>query len=258
MHPEIKNWQVQQLRFTAFSHDVVPNLTSEIWRLISNDEPETEESRPREGFRRIATTEDSTILEVVTAPGRLDVVKSSVGMAEIQSSIHFGNAEDQIKIFFTKISKKILDISKISKLHRIAVGIVLVQPADSREEAYKKLGKILAIHLDPLKTRDFLYQINYPEKLEINGTSLELNRLGRWSAMKTQHFVFQIGNNANGDTPQSPSQLSKAQDFVRCEIDNSSSAEWQDELPSDWIQKIFDKLIALAETTVEGETRGVN
>lgn len=252
----MREWFVQQLRFSAFSPSATPELLSNIWPLISVNSPESDESRPREGFRRMAAPEGEFVLEIVTQPGRFDIVESAAPtLAGIQPIIHFGQAEPQLTAFSTRVHSLFDGLGDSIKLQRLALGIVLVRPVANRETAYQELGKLLSINLDPGRSRDFLFQINYPEVFNYNKGSIELNRLSRWSAMRSQHFMLQVAQNAAGEPVPARTELAVGETFIRCEIDNSSAAENFETLSRDSWQTIFDKLIELAMVTASGEPR---
>ena len=187
----MENWLVQQLRFSAFVPAATPDLLNTIWPLISSELAESEESRPREGFRRMAAPETDSVLEAVVLPGRFDIVKSQAAMGEIQPIVHFGEASPQLKAFTDRIHSLLDGLGDTVKYYRLALGGILVRPVASREAAYEDLGKLLPVEVDPVNSRDFLYQINHPESFVVGNKSIELNRLSRWSAMRTQRFMLQ-------------------------------------------------------------------
>ena len=210
------------------------------------------ESRPREGFRRMASPESDSTLEAVVLPGRFDIVKSQATMAEIQPIVHFGDAAPQLKAFADRIHALLNGIGDKVKLNRLALGVILLRPVISREAAYEILGKLLPVEVDPVNSRDFFYQINHPESISICNKSIELNRLSRWSAIKTQHFMLQVMSDG-GSEPIPRAGLASGECFVRCEIDNSSAADMSGELPVDSLHPIFNRLIELADVTANGE-----
>ncbi len=248
----MEDWFVQQLRFSAFVPAATPDLLNAIWPLISTEAAESDESRPREGFRRMASPESDSILEAIVLPGRFDIVKSSATMAEIQPIVHFGEASPELKAFADRIFALLNGIGDKVKLNRLALGVILLRPVISREAAYGILGQLLPVVVNPANSRDFLYQINHPESISIGNKSIELNRLSRWSAIKTQHFRLQVIANDAGE-PVPRAGLGSEENFVRCEIDNSSAAGLSEELPLDSLHPIFNRLIELADVTANGE-----
>ena len=73
--------------------------------------------------------------------------------------------------------------------------------------------------------------------------------------MRTQHFMLQVVQNAAGEPMPARAGLAAGENFVRCEIDNSSTAEMTEELPYDSLRPILDRLIELADVTARGERR---
>lgn len=249
----MENWLVQQLRFSAFSPAASPDLLNTIWPLLSSDSPESDESRPREGFRRMAAPDADSVLETTTLPGRFDIVKSQVASAEIQPIVHFGDASPQLDAFAERIRSTLNGLGHEIRFHRLALGVVLVRPVASREAAYEELGNLLSLRLNPATSRDFLYQINHPETFVHGSGSIEMNRLSRWSSFRLQRFTLQVTASATGEPVASQTGLAAGGDFVRCEIDNSSSAEFVDGLSLDSWQLIFNRLVELAYITSSGE-----
>lgn len=257
----MENWLVQQLRFSAFVQGASPQLLDNIWELISSDRPETDESRPREGFRRLAASvDDGSMLEVILMPGRFDVLRLPAASAEILPLIHLGDARQRVDSFASLISAMLPRLNIDIQIQRIALGLVLIRPVVSREEAYRELQTLLPVDLNPETSRDFLYQINHPETLQVGQDLLELNRLSRWSAMRTLHFNFTLPLAAaqNGTPISTQTGLAAGENFVRCEVDNSSAADRVEALPRDSILQIFGRLVELANTTSLGERRAAS
>lgn len=255
----MKNWLVQQLRFSAFVQGVSPQSLDDIWALISTDKPETDESRPREGFRRLATSaDDGSILDLILMPGRFDVLQSPAATAEIQPVVDLGEAGPRVDSFIIQISAMLPGLNTDIQIQRIALGLVLLRPVTSREEAYQQLQSLVPVELNPETSRDFLYQINHPEMLTVRQDLLELNRLSKWSAMRMHRFALQFAVASSGAPVSTQTGLAAAENFVRCEVDNSTSAERVEALPRDSILPILARLVDLANITSMGERRAAS
>ena len=250
----MENWLVQQLRFSAFVEAASPQLLDGIWALVSTDSPETDDSRPREGFRRLtAVAEDGSLLEVILMPGRFDVLQSPAAGAEILPVVHLGEASPRVDSFVSQIRAMLSRLNADIQIQRIALGLALIRPTASREESYRELQRLLPVELNPETSRDFLYQINHPETMQVGQDSLELNRLSRWSAMRAQHFKLQFAASPSGASVSTQTGLAGREDFVRCEVDNSTAADRVEALPRDSILMIFGRLVELANTSSMGE-----
>lgn len=250
----MENWLVQQLRFSAFVRDASPQLLDEIWTLISTDSPEVDESRPREGFRRLAaSTEEGSQLEVILLPGRFDVLQSPAAVAGILPVVHLGEADPRVASFAAQMTLVLTRLNPDVQIQRIALGLALIRPTVSREESYQALQRLVPVELDPATSRDFLYQINHPEMIQVGQDSLELNRLSRWSAMRAQRFSVQLAPTSSGAAVSPQAGLSVSEDFVRCEVDNSTAADRVEALPRTSLPTILSRLVELANTTSRGE-----
>lgn len=250
----MENWLVQQLRFSAFVPGATPQLLDDVWGLISPGQPDSDESRPREGFRRIAASdEDGALLEVVMTPGRFDVLRSPAAAAEILPVVHLGPAIPRVNSFVAQIFAVLSAINL--DIQRIAFGLVLVRPVPSREVAYAALQGLLPVQLNPETSREFLFQINHPEMISVGQGTLELNRLGKWSAMRTMRFALQLAATSGGAPVSTQTELAAGEHFVRCEVDNSTAADRIEALPRDNILPIFQHLVDMAYTTSMGEQR---
>ena len=246
----MENWLVQQLRFSAFIQSASHELLVNIWELISTDNPDTDEARPREGFRRLATTaDDGSQLELILMPGRIDVIQSLAATAEILPVADLGEAIPKIASFINQISTMLSGLNADVQIQRIALGLILIRPVASREDAYRELQSLLPVTLDPVTSRDFMYQINHPEQFSIGQDSIELHRLSRWSALQRQHFTVQFF----AASASTQTGLTSGDNFIRCEVDNSTQADRTEPLPRDSIVLLLNQLVTLANRTSVGE-----
>ena len=250
----MENWLVQLLRFSAFVPDASSQLLNDVWALISTDRPEFDDSRPREGFRRLAiSADDGSALEVILMPGRFDVIKSISATAEILPVVHLGEASPRVSAFVGQIREMLSGLGMQIHIHRLALGLVLMRPAASREEAYRELQRLLPVEMNPETSRDFLFQINHPETFQVGDVSIVLNRLSKWSSMRTQHFRLDFSSAPSGSTVPTHTSLAEAENFVRCEVDNSTAADRVEALPRSSILPILTRLVDLANITSMGE-----
>lgn len=239
---KLNNWSVQQIRLTLFVANPVAELLSSVWSLVSSEPAETDESRPREGFRRLAGMVDNDkLLEVIQGAGRIDVLWRPIAQTQINPHIFIGDST-QVIDQFSAVADRLFNQLEVP-VYRIALGMHFVRPSKDKVDSYKLLGKLLAIDVDPVGSRDFMYQINYPSSFNLKDESIELNRLMRWSAIEVRHFP-QIGS-LNNVMPETDS-------FVLCEVDNSSPAEPISGLDKNSLKNLYSKLKDLAYVSLEG------
>lgn len=236
----MNNWLVQTLRLTLFTADSAPGIT-DLWDALVNEVPEINESRPREGYQRLATAKEEYQVELHAFPGRVDYLLVPPLDGGIPPNINIGPIDARLPNFAKEIESYINHNLKFDVV-RIALGIVVMQPTQSREEAYKFLSKRLDFALDPTKSKEFMLQINYPYIFKRkDGTELELNHLIKWSAARFNRFTL-----SSPHINKVPSVITE--DFVRLEIDNSSTAEEVQPYSIGELSEIFDQLVNLAQS----------
>lgn len=243
----MEEWFVQQLRFTVF----VPSShlpLEEIWRLITSESPEIDESRPKEGFRRLACSlDDGVQLELQSLPGRLDISKSPHLGGGITPDVHLGDANPRVSAFANIVISLIPQLS--FDISRLAFGLVLLQSTPDRIQSYKILQEKLPIELDS-DSSEFMYQINHPSPINIAGEEFKLNRMSRWSAALIQRFVIQ-GGGAGGQQPVLLPSL-VTENFVRLDIDNSTPADRTQPIDPGNLLALFKELVSLAYISAKG------
>src|SRR5579883_498244 len=156
-----------------------------IWRDLTGTEPDIEEARPREGFRRHAGAFNDGILEVQMTPQRLDITLTpKADGAEQRTEI--GDYKDA-KRAFDGVVVPWLDRSR-PPTFRIAHYVIALLPAADRIEAYRLLDDLIpSVDVQPEETSDFFYAINRPAKSRVV-PNLKINRITRWSAMLTRRL----------------------------------------------------------------------
>lgn len=240
----MNNWLAQHLRLTMFVTGEFP--LDLLWPLISPEPPEVEESRPRESIRRLATINDDAQLELISLPGRIDFIMGQASVSGIPLAINLGEADKQLTIF-TSLAKAILGGANL-EITRLAFGLVLHRPVADRAAGYEELSKLISLKLDPVKSKEFMLQVNYPYQFEIDNQPIELNKLTRWSSAIVKHYSL-VANDGNVSAV-TPTLLDE--NFVRLEIDNSSPVEKQDAFSKTSLNAILDKLVELAIDSSKG------
>lgn len=240
----MKDWLAQHLRLTMFVSGEL-SLDS-LWPLISLEPPEVDESRPRESIRRLEAINDDAQLELQSLPGRIDFIMGPVSVPGVPLEINLRPADEQLKSF-TAIAQKILEGTNLD-ITRLAFGLILHKPVASRNVGYQELSKLINLKLDPLKSKEFMLQINHPYQFNVVNQAIELNRITKWSSVMIKSFSI-ITNSDN--TPQiAPTLLEK--NIVQLEIDNSSPMERQDAFSKNSLNAILDKLVELAIESSNG------
>lgn len=242
----MNSWLAQHLRLTMFiSSEYSLDL---LWPLISLDPPEIDESRPREGLRRMAAVNETIQLELQSLPGRIDFVIGPATGAGVPLVINLDNAEKEVASFVNRV-EAIFESANF-EVKRLAFGITMHKSIADRNEGYKELSELTNLNLNPEKSRDFMLQINHPFQFEVEAESIELNRLTKWSSVVTHSFSI----NASNDNSPLVTPTLLTENFVRLEIDNSSPAEHTTAFAKDSLKLVFKKLVDLATESANGIT----
>lgn len=243
----LKSWSIQQLRLTLFIGNSPAELITSVWNLVSTVVAETDESRPREGFRRLAgMVDDDKLVEVMLGAGRIDVIWRPLAQTQINPHIFIGDSAKVIDQFSSVVNKLINGLEV--PIYRIALGMHFVQPSKDKVDSYKLLAKLLPVDIDPVASKDFMYQINCPISFNQKGQCIELNRLMRWSAIEVRQFSA-VSSAQQGLVSQiSPNSNS----YILCEVDNSSPAEPIAIMDKESLVGVYSKLVDLAYVSLQG------
>lgn len=234
------HWNAQLLRMTLFIRG--PLDGSGLWRSITNEEPEVDENRPRDGVRQqMGPFGQGCLLQVSVMNDRLDVflMPTPADAATADHPPVVGEAHAAV----TQLDGALrpwLDSFDVPVL-REAFGLVALSPAPDRESSYARLAELVpSVRYDAEAAREVVYQVNRPVRSQALPEVI-LNRITKWSSMimQPENFVFRsIGNVEAIPGP--------AHQFVRCECDNSTPAERGEALPAGSLGAIYEELGRLA------------
>ena len=116
-------------------------------------------------------------------------------------------------------------------VRRVAVGIVAVVRVHTHQEAYGHLARLLpSVQVDAEGSADFLYQINRPRQTDLDGLTMKVNRLSRWSAAT----VVRVSVTAPATLPVKTTQHAQQETVVQADIDVNSDADRTDQIPPQW------------------------
>jgi hypothetical protein len=203
------DWQIENIRVTVFIKNPLNTNELESWlEKVSKNTPIQIAKRPT-SFLGISKTEDG-IIQIAWNSNRIDFVLSSDDPTNKSVISSFSKATE----FFDTIFNKIPEISDLTPITRIAIGVVLSVVVENESEGLTKISHhISSLHIDP-SSRDFLFRINHPNTSSVNNT-VSLNRLVTWSVSVPQLVEVQIGS----DGSQSQKVKSEKNPEMRLELD---------------------------------------
>lgn len=237
--PPLNAWQVEFLRATAFTNDVIsPSYTDELWAKVVGTDAESVSRKPALATFSASGPIDGAMLNLSVSPGRIDwLLAPATVEAVLEQSL--GAFENQDNQFADRLSSW-LQFPSVT-VTRIALGELLRLPTPSRIAAYRTLGTFLPrIAPDPESSQDFLYQINRPRQSRAL-PGLLINRLTKWAAIQLN--IALVGNN----------KLGSSQQFVRLELDLSTDKDSQRDLSKDnGLSPLFRELQSMGREIATG------
>lgn len=243
-----RTWKAESLRLTTFLTPSAQPKGDDWFASIAGAQPETRTEKPSLGqLVDVGAFEDSTLTLSVQA-GRIDWFlgpsQSTIqdGAVAIKS---VGSFPGVLDVFSRPMLKW---LSKCPPVLRLAYGAVLLEPVENKELGYERLGGSLpSVRVDAKESEDFFYQINRPRTLSANRGHLKINRLSKWSVSSFQLFSAAIAP----DMKVPYQHLGPKTLACRLELDISTRAENQVELPHQELPEIFRELAVLGTEIAE-------
>lgn len=244
------DWQVESLRLTAFLSAPLPAVPETWWSELAGQPPDSQNTRPKEGrwqFDGAVTNPDlSNALLILRGENqRLDWLLQPAPLAEegrppdIESA-YVGYFPPAMTAFVGLIGSWLATAS--IEISRLAFGVTLRLPIDSRELGYSVLSELLPFPLDPNST-DFLYRINHPVQSESLGDGTILNRLSTWAVVQIDTLVLSVSGGHAGTE-----RLSKrGQPFYACrlEFDINTAADRPGAIPQDRYGALLSEFVSV-------------
>ena len=224
----MSDWLIESVRQTFFV-DTLAGDEGGYWAKVAGTEP-AQRMQNTKIRASVETSElDDGLLTVQVSPRRLDAMSTLTPT----DSPEFTGFTDwkAIGARVRRIAEKLGgDLGE--RTSRVALGLVMHVPVRSRKDSYKHLATLLGgkVHVDE-ESEDFLYQINRPRTLEVDGVKLRLNRLSRWS---TAMRLTVLGTSA----PRYATRL---------ELDLSTDAARTDALGAGACVSVFDATLSVAD-----------
>jgi hypothetical protein len=242
------DWEPNLFRLSIFTFGS-QKVPTDLWRHLAEQEPELIENRAREASVRESGPFGKGVLDVVSVPGRVDIIwaKPALQAGDMKIAVTLGKLEPALGDF-EKLVSKLLDDWGVPTV-RIAFGAALRSETDSARDAYERLAEsLLSVAVDPRGMRDFLYRVNW--RVPCLGRSIGyFNRLTTWSELSLMLELTPVG------APPSTA-ASWERHFASLELDINTPAENPEPLASQDLEPIFQQLVDLARENAEfGERR---
>ncbi len=218
------NWQVENLRITAFPENNASVSASAMWEQYIGREPNNTHIQRGGLVAREVEYKNGRIF-LIEQPGRIEWHYLT------KESPTIGDLEQELAVV-VELARKWLDSPDMFQLNRLAFGAVLLKLVQSSRSAYENLKEFLPfLNLDNL-SGDFNYQVNRRRDSKIV-EGLPINRLTQWNVVSLKQIDLTQARVADLDFAS------------RLELDINTSSERINSLPSEKLVKLFDELVEM-------------
>ena len=235
------DWQVENLRITAFPENNASVSAPALWERYIGEEPD--DTRIQRGGLETREVEykNGRIL-LIKWPDRIEwrYLAKQDDTDPLRLPI-IGSLKDELDVI-VKLAKKWLNSSDMFQLNRLAFGAVLLNPVESMLEGYESLREFLPF-LNSENLNDFNYQVNRRRNSKIV-RDVSVNRLTRWSVFSLKQLDFTQGRSTDLDFAS------------RLELDINTLPERISSLPSESLVSLFDELVQMGlELSKKGDIK---
>jgi hypothetical protein len=236
-------WLVQSIRFTSFLMPEAP-VPPETWGAVVGGEPENTIHQRAVALRQDSGSFLDAAATLTVLPGRIDWVFMPLQTAE-PGFATLGPFPVAAERHLAAMSQWVRS-ERFPATRRLALGIVLVEPTETRESGYERLRHFIDA-VPRGEASDFLYQVNRYRASTTDVPELKVNRLAKWSVSQVRMVVVTGG----------ASTLAAPVSFVHLDLDVSSSAEFAGAIPPGSLGAVLDDLRAGAsEIATHGDHLG--
>ena len=243
-------WDVESLRVSIFHPTSVLHRPSrtDLWNKVTSLEPESIDSRPREGVTRAIGGIGGNSLILSIQEGRLDWLVHPMAVVPNQrkgAPLTLKDVRDVLPILQRAIG---CSLETVSPIQRLAFAPVLVKQAPDLTLALSHLsGYLPRLNLDGLDGFDFVYQINR-RRQSASVRHARVNRIAKWSTGEVGSVDIQMRPSGT------PLVQTTAVGFIRkLELDVNTTPE-TGAMSNDKIPILFDELVTLAiELATDGD-----
>lgn len=242
------DWYARELRLTVFPIDAVDPGGMKFWEALTGSAPNEVRNRPPQrmvseegpllnGWLRVEANSNRIDWRLLPPPGLVSGELPVVGPYDVPERD------------FRELMRRWL--ADCPSLRRLGYGSELLLPADSRQDACRKLDDLLpAVDVEPENTRDFLYRINRRRASSCGMEEMQVNRLSTWSVMQMIETSVNISDGGAPRVARPPNQ----RDFCRLELDINTIPESDRQLEKSIVPAIFDELVDTGnEITAKGD-----
>lgn len=231
------DWQAQRFRATILTQE--PYIVDSInwWEDLIGTKPDSILSYPNKyGIQQQGIFESHNLI-IDIKPERVDWTMTAREVDSKSPSklpITIGLFNDNIQLFSDLVNKW-LSVEDLPITSRVAFGANLLLPVEDVVSGYKILNKLLPnVKLDFSEPSDFYFQINRKRHSKINISDLIINRLSKWSVLKTRLFLM---------SPDQSTNIKHIDSFA-CQLElDINSLKIEESIPNNQLINLFNELV---------------
>ena len=239
VHPD-PAWIALGLRLTVFPSEGIDPKEAGWWADVVGSDPDVTATEGK-GLKRVERGAfEGGYLVAETQPHRIDWYLRASEEPGMLTLLQDPGSVPSLDVALERFRPPVLAWlgGEPVPVSRMAVGMELYQPCETREEGYELLDDLIpAVTLDGENTSEFTYRINRPRDSTIGVPGLRINRLSTWSVVKLSLSVQQVG--VEGAEVELGTEHA-----ARVELDVNTVPQ-PDGLPADRLVDVFEELATL-------------
>lgn len=228
--PSLTGWKSEAIRITFFASEPVNAQGKNWWSIATGTSPESIASKPNSAeYSEGGPIDGKYFLEMKVTFNRIDWILLPI-MAPDSTPPSLGETESALPLLIPFVQKWLESITE--KWVRIAYGHTGLFQTENIPSANKAISDYLPeFSIPPENARDVIIQLNYPRQCK-TFKELVVNRIIKIMSV-TAHF-FTVGN--------TPFPEFKELTFLRMELDLSTNAERNTEIPREHFPEILSEM----------------
>ena len=184
------DWDIENLRVSIFCPvDRGEASRATLWKKVTGIEPESIDTRPRQGIARESGPHEGNLLVVAVQAGRVDWLVQPILDSDQDLTPTLKAGKDvlpslQKALFLT------MEMAPI--VNRLAFGVSLTRQVPNPQVGLQQMSRYLPdINFDSMEGSDFIHQVNRRRR-STSVPNAEINRLARWSATRVGAIHVQM------------------------------------------------------------------
>lgn len=247
--PPLSEWQTELIRLTAFPSPSMSVANQNWWQDLMGETP----TKQNKNLKTIEQLDEGPFksgrLILSVSPLRIDWVYRTQESHpdEFMAKLPILGSYEQVIKDFSEIIMPWFSTTNLD-LSRLAFGCILLQEVDNHPNGYRLVSAYLPFDLNENNMSDFIYRINRKKQSELV-SGLEINPLSTWSAIALKNLSFTLSGSR-----LIQQDISNSLYAARLELDINTSPDFEMDLPSEKLGRLFQELISLGtEIAKEGD-----